>query len=74
MGGIYYPFFLYINLNSNGGTSHDMKTTLDIPTIVISASECRAGCLATISEPMPMNIISAEIMMLLLNEVSSFFR
>ena len=64
MGGIYYPFFLYINLNSNGGTSHDMKTTLDIPTIVISASECRAGCLATIRVPMPMNMIMADSSML----------
>ena len=38
-----------------------IRTTENIPTIVTSAREWRAGCLANISEPMPMNIISADM-------------
>ena len=35
-----------------------------MPMMVTSARECRAGCLAKMRVPMPMNMIKAERMML----------
>ena len=61
-------------LKIKGGTTHAISTTVNIPTIVTSANEWRAGCFATMSEPIPINMIRAEITMLFLYEGSNFFR
>ena len=51
-----------------------MATTEIIPMIVTSANERMAGCLAKISIPMPINIISEESIMLFLYDASIFLR
>ena len=47
-----------------------MSTTENIPTMVTSANEWSAGWRASIREPMPINMMSAERMMLCLYEAN----
>ena len=51
-----------------------IRTTENMPMMVTSAKLCNAGCLANINEPIPMNIIRAEMMMELLYEANNFLR
>ena len=50
--------------NTIGGTTQAISTTQPMPIIATSASDRIAGCLATISVPMPTNISAAEIITL----------
>ena len=64
------PFFMVSHLNISGGIRYDMSTTENMPMMVTSANECKAGCLDTISVPMPTNMMRADCRMLTLYEPS----
>ena len=51
-----------------------MITTENIPTIVTSASERNAGCMANIRVPMPINMINADTIIELRYEASTLRR
>ena len=59
---LYFPPLLTRKLNISGGKIYAISTTENIPAMVTSASECSAGWRATISVPIPMNMISADRM------------
>lgn len=52
--------YLIHHLKSSGGMTNVSTTTAPIPTMVSAPSECKAGWRATISAPIPMNMMAAE--------------
>ena len=66
-------FLRVSHLKMSGGIMYAIITTEIIPTIVTSANERMAGCLAKISVPIPINMIKEERIMLFLNCASIFF-